>query len=59
MIFNDIAGNIKNIENLEGLHVETIYIDNEDLSKRILRVTSDHNRKMEISFLKMTRVLLL
>ena len=42
MIFNDIAGNIKNMENLEGLHVETIYIDNEDLSKRILRVTSDH-----------------
>ncbi|MDD6771469.1 MAG: urease accessory protein UreE, partial [Inconstantimicrobium porci] len=49
MIFNEIAGNIKDIKSLEGLHVETIYIDNEDLSKRILRVISDHNREYVIS----------
>lgn len=49
MIFNEIAGNIKDIKSLEGLHVETIYIDNEDLSKRILRVISDHNREYGIS----------
>ena len=49
MIFNEIVGNIKDISNIENYHIETIYIDNEDLLKRILRVTSDHKREYGIS----------
>lgn len=49
MVFNKILGNINSLENLEKYHVETIYVDSEDLLKRILRVTSDHKREYGIS----------
>lgn len=49
MIFNEIVGNIEDIPNLNSFHIEKIYIDNEDLSKRILKVKSDHNREYGIS----------
>lgn len=49
MVFNEIVGNIKDISNIENYHIETIYINNEDLLKRILRVTSDHKREYGIS----------
>ena len=49
MVFNKILGNINSLENLEKYHIETIYIDSEDLLKRILRVTSDHKREYGIS----------
>lgn len=49
MVFNKILGNINSLENLEKYHVETIYVDSENLLKRILRVTSDHKREYGIS----------
>ena len=49
MVFNKILGNINSLENLEKYHVETIYVDSEDLLKRILSVTSDHKREYGIS----------
>ena len=52
MIFNEIVGNINDVPNLEAYHVETIYLDSDDLLKRILRVTSDHNREYGISLEK-------
>lgn len=48
MILEKILGNIKDT-NIEGCHVEKIYIDNEDLLKRIIRVTSDHGHEYGIS----------
>lgn len=52
MIFNEIVGNINDISDLDKYHVETIYLNSEDLLKRILRVTSDHNREYGISLEK-------
>lgn len=52
MVFNEILGNINDISSLEGYHIEKIYINNDDLTKRILRVTSDHNREYGISLEK-------
>lgn len=49
MIFNKICGNINDISNIENYHVETIYIESDDCSKRILRVKSDHDREYGIS----------
>ncbi|WP_294354642.1 urease accessory protein UreE [uncultured Clostridium sp.] len=49
MVFNNIIGNIKDVSDLDQYHVETIYLDNEDMLKRILRVKSDHNREYGIS----------
>ena len=49
MVFNNIVGNVKDISNLDQYHVETIYLNNEDMLKRILRVKSDHNREYGIS----------
>ncbi|MBQ6819731.1 MAG: urease accessory protein UreE [Clostridium sp.] len=49
MIFNKILGNIKEIDNLKQYHVETIYVNSDDMLKRILRVTSDHNREYGIT----------
>ena len=49
MIFNEIVGNIKDIDDIKKYHVETIYLDSSDLLKRIIRVTSDHNREYGIS----------
>ena len=49
MVFNKVVGNIDEISNLDEYHIERIYVDSEELLKRILRVTSDHNREYGIS----------
>lgn len=49
MIFEKVIGNIKDIENLSDFHIEVIYLDSDDLSKRILRVISDHDNEYGIS----------
>ncbi len=49
MIFNEIMGNINEIEDLNKYHIEKIYVNSEDMLKRILRVTSDHNRECGIT----------
>lgn len=49
MIFEEVIGNINEIDNLNEYHVETIYLNSEDMLKRILRVTSDHNREYGIT----------
>ena len=45
MIFNQVLGNINDINDLNNLHIEKIYISSEDSLKRIMRVNSDHNRE--------------
>ena len=52
MIFNKIIGNIDEISNLDEFHIERIYLNSEDLLKRILRVKSDHNQEYGISLEK-------
>lgn len=49
MLFNKILGNVEDINNIEEYHVEKIYLSSDDMLKRILRVTSDHNREYGIS----------
>lgn len=49
MVLNQIVGNIQDIDDLSGYHIETIYLDSDDMLKRILRVISDHNREYGIS----------
>ena len=49
MIFNQIKGNISDIDNLNNYHVEKIFINSDDTLKRILRVTSDHNNEYGIT----------
>ena len=49
MIFNEVIGNINEIDDLNEYHVETIYLNSEDMLKRILRVTSDHKREYGIT----------
>lgn len=49
MIFEKILGNIKDIDDLEKFHVEVIYLDSDDLVKKIIRVTSDHENEYGIS----------
>ena len=49
MIFHEIIGNINEIDDLNEYHVETIYLNSEDMLKRILRVTSDHKREYGIT----------
>ena len=49
MIFYEIIGNINAIDDLNGYHVEKIYLNSEDMLKRILRVTSDHKREYGIT----------
>jgi len=49
MIFNEVIGNVNQIDNLDGYHVETIYLNSDDMLKRILRVTSDHNKEYGIT----------
>ncbi|WP_297629937.1 urease accessory protein UreE [uncultured Clostridium sp.] len=48
MILEKVLGNLENT-NLEGCHVEKIYLDNEDMLKRIIRVQSDHGKDYGIS----------
>lgn len=49
MIFNKILGNINELDNLENIHLEKIYISSDDAVKRILRVNSDHNHEYGIA----------
>lgn len=49
MIFNQIKGNIRDIENINNYHIEKIFINSDDTLKRILRVTSDHNNEYGIA----------
>ncbi|WP_297631976.1 urease accessory protein UreE [uncultured Clostridium sp.] len=41
MILEKILGNIKDVK-LEGCHIETIYLNNEEMLKRIIKAESDH-----------------
>lgn len=49
MIFNKVIGNTNEIDNLNSYHIEKIYLDSEDMLKRIVRVTSDHNNEYGIA----------
>lgn len=49
MIFNQVLGNIDDINDLNNLHIEKIYINSEDALKRIMRVNSDHNNEYGIA----------
>ena len=49
MLFEKILGNVEDSENKEQYHAEKIYIDSDDLLKRIIRVTSDHGNEHGIS----------
>ena len=49
MIFNQIKGNISDIDNLNNYHIEKIFINSDDTLKRILRVSSDHNNEYGIT----------
>lgn len=49
MIFNQVLGNIDDINDLNNLHIEKIYINSEDALKRIMRVNSDHNHEYGIA----------
>ena len=49
MIFNQVLGNINDINDSNNLHIEKIYISSEDSLKRIMRVNSDHNHEYGIA----------
>lgn len=49
MIFDRILGNINNLNDLNKVHIEKIYIDSADSLKRILRVVSDHKKEYGIA----------
>lgn len=49
MIFNEIVGNIYDIDNPEEYHIETVFINSDDTLKRILKVVSDHKNEYGIS----------
>lgn len=51
MILDKILGNIKDIENID-CHVERVYLESDELLKRVLRVTSDHGHEYGISLPK-------
>ena len=40
MIFEEILGNVKELENKEKFHIEKVIVKRDDLLKRIMRVTS-------------------
>lgn len=48
MIFEKILDNIKNIDNIDKYNVEFIYLDSDDLAKKILRVKSDYDKEYGI-----------
>lgn len=52
MLFEKILGNVEDLENKEHYHAEKIYLDSDDLLKRIIRVTSDHGNEHGISLEK-------
>ncbi|OTO22118.1 hypothetical protein A5816_002790 [Enterococcus sp. 3G1_DIV0629] len=48
MIFTEVVANINDLINLEKYHIETADITSNDLTKRIIRVTSDHGNEFGI-----------
>ena len=48
MIFNEVIGNINEIDDLNEYHVETIYLNSEDMLKELWD-NSDHNREYGIT----------
>lgn len=52
MILDKILGNIKELEKDIHCHVEKIYLESDELLKRILRVKSDHGNEYGISLEK-------
>lgn len=42
MILTEVYARVSEIEDLDGYHVETCLVKSDDLTKRILRVHSDH-----------------
>ncbi|MGL5414391.1 MAG: urease accessory protein UreE [Clostridium sp.] len=48
MILDKVLGNIDST-NVEGCHIEKIYLDNEDMLKRIIRAESDHGKEYGIT----------
>ena len=48
MIFERVLGNVENT-NVDGCHVEKVYLNNEEMLKRIIRVTSYHGNDYGIS----------
>lgn len=51
MILDKILGNIKDMEDIH-CHVERIYLESDELLKRVLRVISDHGHEYGISLPK-------
>ena len=51
MILDKILGNIKNMTDIH-CHIERIYLESDELLKRVLRVTSDHGHEYGISLPK-------
>ena len=49
MIFNQVLGDINEIDNVNDAHIEKIYITSEEALKRIMRVNSDHNHEYGIA----------
>ena len=51
MILDKILGNIKDMKEIH-CHIERIYLESDELLKRVLRVTSDHGHEYGISLPK-------
>ena len=51
MILDKILGNIKDMTDIH-CHIERIYLESDELLKRVLRVTSDHGHEYGISLPK-------
>ena len=51
MILDQILGNIKDMTDIH-CHIERIYLESDELLKRVLRVTSDHGHEYGISLPK-------
>lgn len=48
MILTKVFDDVRNIPELSSYHVETAMVKSDDLAKKILRVTSDHDREYGI-----------
>ncbi|EOI6018913.1 urease accessory protein UreE [Enterococcus hirae] len=48
MIFTNISGKIDDLTNKEDYHIEVAELASDDLSKRVIRVTSDHGNEFGI-----------
>lgn len=48
MILTNVSGKIDELSNKEDYHIEVAEITSDDLSKRVIRVTSDHGNEFGI-----------